>query len=72
MSTHGDQRREQHEKPEEFGNALARHAHEEAKRRNGGKELTQPVQFEATVELTPGSMNLCVYFGSASICYRWD
>jgi hypothetical protein len=64
--------REQHERPDEFGRAVAKHALEEAKRRNGGSEPREPVELAATVTVSPGSWSVCVDLGLIHVCYHFN
>jgi hypothetical protein len=61
--------RKVHDKPDEFGEDFAKEAIEWAKRERGG-DLTESVEYQATITVSPGSVIVCVSFGSIFICYK--
>ena len=64
--------RKVHNTPGEFGEDFVKEAVEEAKRKYGG-ELTEPVDYEATVTVNPGTViQICVQFGHVIICVPPD
>jgi hypothetical protein len=60
MSADQEERREEYDNFEDFGRAIAQQAYDEARRRNGGGDLTRPIEWEATVSVSPGSTWFCV------------
>jgi hypothetical protein len=59
--------RKVHDTAGKFGEDLVKEAVEWAKREKGG-ELTEPVEFQATVTVSPTEPPFCIKIGSIIIC----
>jgi hypothetical protein len=62
---------EKHTDPGSFGQSLAELALQQARQQSGGHDPTGPVEFQATVTVTPGSWTVTVNFYGYTTGYYW-